>query len=559
MQYTQEQYVQAIRAAEADNNLEAARELADEAARLYGPLTPPPSAPEPIADPYGPGIGLQRASKTLQDEYQKFKPEVLRRSATIVGQELTPSDLPKVAGVAVSQAARAAGSVAGSYLGGLIPNFVKEGAEDLFKNIQGAVSDKTFYSGSEGISMSAPRKSTVAEGFQAGLTAVAEGYDAYQQFKQTNPEAAEQIETAVDLQALFSPRPDLPSVSVEKSLDKAAKKAGEAVRDKRRKGVVTLLTPSTPELTDVFEEKGILRTKTFVPSAFDNQVIDTVTDMKGVDPKRSYTYNYSVVQKQTKQAKEATDRMITAQNKPINSDKFTEDMGSAIQEVLTDPLVRSLSGDIQKELQNLTKVLMEAVEQNGNDLVGVLEVRRRFDDQMNGFSGNPNAKKVAGRTLRNVLNDTLKNNTKGDELHNLLTKQFHGITAMEEMLPKRNAEGNNVFARLTDSLKKVDLLPSTILALTATGGAAVGQIGGAGPALIAGGIGTGTYATLMLMRPENRLRAQTAMLSAVDKALKTGGVTAETAMELKIDRALLVDYINQTREEVKEEKEATNE
>ena len=54
MQYSQEQYVQAIRAAEADNNLKVAQELAEEAARLYGPLEP--AAPTP--EPFGPGIGL---------------------------------------------------------------------------------------------------------------------------------------------------------------------------------------------------------------------------------------------------------------------------------------------------------------------------------------------------------------------------------------------------------------------------------------------------------------------------------------------------------------------
>ena len=559
MQYTQEQYVQAIKAAEADNNLEAARELANEAARLYGPLTPPPAPREPVANPYGPGIGLQRASETLQEEYHQFGPEVLKRSGKIVGQELGPSDIPKVAGVVASQAARAGGAVASSYIGGLIPNFIKEGAEDLFETIRDSVSGKTFYSGTEGIRMSAPRKSKVSEGFEAGLGAIAEGYDAYQQFKASNPTAAEQIETAVDLQALFSPRPDLPSLSVEKTLDRKRKEAGEAVRDKKKKGVTVLLTPHTPELTDVFEEQGPLRKRVFVPSTFDNQVIDTVTDMKGVDPKRSYTHNYSVVQQETKAAKEATDKLVTAQNKRIDSEQFTEDMRSGIQEVLTDPLVRGLPGDIQKELQNLTEVLMEAVEQNGSDLIGVLAVRRQFDDLMNGFSGNPNARKVAGRTLRNVLNNTLKDNTRGDELHNLLTKQFHGITAMEEMLPKRNAEGSNMFSRLTDTLKKTDLLPSTILALTATGGAAVGQLGGAAPAAITGLVGGGAYATIMMLRPENRLRAMTALLSATDKALKTGGVAAETAMELRIDRALLVDYINKTREEVKEEKEVTNE
>ena len=126
MQYSQEQYVQAIKAAEADNNLTVAQELAEEAARLYGPLEPAAPAPEP----FGPGIGLQRASATLQEEIREFGPEFSRRAATIVGRELDPTDIPKVAGVAVSQTARAGGAVLNSYLGGLIPASVKEGAAD---------------------------------------------------------------------------------------------------------------------------------------------------------------------------------------------------------------------------------------------------------------------------------------------------------------------------------------------------------------------------------------------------------------------------------------------
>ena len=155
--------------------------------------------------------------------------------------------------------------------------------------------------------------------------------------------------------------------------------------------------------------------------------------------------------------------MIVAQNKKINSAQFVEDVQKAVDEVLKDDIVRIASGDIQKQLAELAEIVMESVQTNGSDLVGVLTVRRKFDELMNNFDGQANAKSIAGRKIRSVLNDTLKANTRGDKLHNLVTKQCHGLTAMETMLPKRNAEAlANTFGRLTKNLKEVDLLPSTV-------------------------------------------------------------------------------------------------
>ena len=135
--------------------------------------------------------------------------------------------------------------------------------------------------------------------------------------------------------------------------------------------------------------------------------------MKGVKPKRSYTYNYREVQKEVEAAKKATDKMIVAQNKAINSEKFLEDMQGAVDEVLKDDIVRIATGDIQKQLSDLSEIVLESVQTRGSDLLGVLEVRRKFDDLINNFEGTPNAKSIAARKIRGVLNDTLKANTVG--------------------------------------------------------------------------------------------------------------------------------------------------
>lgn len=469
------------------------------------------------------------ARETLKQEIEQFGPEVSRRAQNVMGDD--PSLLrqlyqaPELALIGGSQAARAGGATLSTYINSWIPNSVKEGAEAAYERAKDT------------------------DTFRLAAQAASLGYDGYQAFKERLPGMAERFESSVDVGLLFSPRPDLPKIPEMKR--GAQEKSQRLVRENKRNDVKILLEPVTPEMRDVFEEKGVLRTATWEPQEFDNLVIDTVTNMKGVKPNRSYWYNYRQIQKEVDAAKQTTDKIITAQNKAIDSDKFLKDMQGAIEEVLSDDLLRIASGDIQKQLAELSEIVLESTKSRGSDLVGVLEVRRKFDDLINDFSGTPKARSIAARKIRGVLNDTLKDNTRGDQLHNLLTKQFHGITAMEDILPKRNASGRNAFSRTVRALKAVDLLPNTVLALGATGTIGLGALGGAAPATVAGVIGTAVYTGVQALKPRNKARIYSSMLSAIDKAIP---LTKGTALkELEMDRMLMVDLIDQTREEIKEE------
>lgn len=523
MQITQQQYQQAIKSALAAGDQAAAQELAQAAASLYGP---PTTTTTPALRGFEPEMA---ARETLRGELEQFGPEVSRRAQNVMGDD--PSLLrqlyqaPELALIGGSQAARAGGATLATYISSWIPNSIKEGAEAAYDRIKDT------------------------DAFRLAAQAASLGDAGYQAFKERMPAAAERFESAVDVGLLFSPRPDIPRLDIAKR--GAQKEATRRVRENKKDGVTLLLEPVTPEMRDVFEEKGVLRTKTWEPNEFDNSVIDTVTNMKGVKPKRSYTYNYRQVQKEVEAAKQTTDKIITAQNKAINSDKFLKDMQGAVNEVLKDDIVRIATGDIQKQLTELSEIVLESVQTRGSDLVGVLEVRRKFDDLINNFDGTPSAKSIAARKIRGVLNDTLKDNTRGDQLHNLLTKQFHGITAMEDMLPKRNAESRDFISRAVRNLKSVDLLPNTVLALGATGTAGLGALGGAVPAAGAAVLGATVYTGVQAMKARNRARIYSSMLSAIDKAIP---LTKGTALkELEMDRLLLVDLIDETREEIKEE------
>lgn len=517
MQYTQQQYKDAINKAIAAGDRKSAEELAEEAAQLYGSY----KAPEP----------------TLRDvmsrEVREFAPEVERRFARVAGED--PSILeeiyraPEKAMIGVSQAARGAGEVVTSYIGSLLPESIKKGAENLFNQVRDT------------------------EAFKTAADAASRGFEYYSDWSERNPAMAERFEASIDVATLFGPRPDLKGV-----VNKTQALAGKAALKSKKKGVSKLIEPETFGPGDVVEEKGLLRSQEWQPKPKDLEVIDTLSNIKTVNPNRSYTYNYRSLQKDIDSSKTKVDNMIASQNKPIEKSELQSKMLEAINEFKTDPVFSLATGDAQKIASNLGETALRLVEKHGSDLKGILAARREFDKTLSQASANilgadsASGRALAAKSIRTILNDALKDNTVGDDLHNLLNRQHNSFLAMDAMSNKRAKELSNSLKRLTDGIRDVADLPKSPLALAATGTAAVGILGGVGTAAGTVAVGTGLYGAYQALKPKRSLKALTTLLSGVDKAI--GKTTDPNALkQLRLDRIVLVDYINQKREEVKEE------
>ena len=482
----------------------------------------------------GQSISESPASQTFSEEMDRFGPEVRRRSAQIIGEELDLTDPGKVAGVAVSQAARAGGATLSSFIGSVIPNNIKEGAVDLYNNIK------------------------ETEAFQLAADAASKGIAYYNDFAKRFPEEAEQFSTAVDLSALFGPRPDIvkPDPSSSFVSGKAAEKreaARLASREARQTGIARMLEPENRDITTRtrFDETGPLRTRTWQPDKFDQSVIDTLTDkVEGFDPDRSYTHNFGLLQDFIESRRKRTDNMIASQNVEIDQDLLVQQMQESMADLKSDPKFRLSTGDEQKIADEVAAIALELVKKHGTDLNGVIKARRELDDALAKKYGNANdARGAAALRARKVLNGTLMNNTKGDDLKEALTDQFHSITALERMLPKRNAEGENGLKRIFNNLQDVGNIPSSPLALKATVFAGVGIL-----ATTYGSVGALSGATLygafLAAKPKNRLKALAGVLSATDNAIKTAKKGSEVAQQLQADRLLLVDLIDSARAEI---------
>ncbi len=479
-------------------------------------------------------ISESPAGQTFSEEMDRFGPEFRRRSAQIIGEELELTDPGKVAGVAVSQAARAGGATLSSFIGTVIPNNIKEGAANLYNNLK------------------------ETEAFQLAADAASKGVAYYNDFAKRFPEEAEQFSTAVDLSTLFGPRPDIvkadPSSSfVSGKAASARESARLASREARQTGIARMLEPENRDITTRtrMPETGPLRTRTWQPDKFDQSVIDTLTDkVEGFNPNRSYTHNFVVVQDFIDSRKKRTDNMIASQNVEIDQDLLFQQMQESMADLKSDPKYRLSTGDEQKIADEVRDISFELVQKHGTDLNGVITARRELDDALAKKYDNANdARGAAALRARRVLNETLMNNTEGDDLKEALTDQFHAITALETMLPKRNAEGGNIVSRLFKNLQNVANIPTSPLALNATvlsGVAILSATGGQVAALS----GATLYGAFLAAQPKNRLKALAGLLSTTDKAIKTVKKGSEVAQQLQADRLILVDLIDSARAEI---------
>jgi hypothetical protein len=497
------------------------------------------SEPLPEEEPeesYAEGVARRFGEADFAGTAAEFVPEFQRRTAerqipvppgftgepeTSFGEQLS---------VGISQVGRTGGALVGEALGVVTPDFIR----DFF-------GEAWDYATSTDL------------GKQAAV-AVSSGFDKYQQFKEENPIFAEEFEnvlgTSADFSAMFSPRPDL--IDLDKKIRDARAAGVKTKLSKEKQAITNMVEPETFTTKDTLELRGPLRTKTWVPSEFENDVIDAIQTIPGLKPYGTITGNFKVIQDHIRTQGAKLDNYVATQNKKINMEDLSEEFAFAMQDFLGSDVVGLASEAAQKQAQKYIALAQKIIKEEGNDLKGLLAARRRFDKAVHDSGGTLEAdvatyQAMAAKEVRNVLNNYLKANTKGDEVHHLLDQQFRSLTALDNMVNKRNREGVNAPARAMQIIKDNTgiSLSTTLLSVLATGASFVS------PAVAApiAGVAVGTALSSQIRRHGKAtvLKSYAELLSAIDKTMKA--VTSPAGLEaLSLDRLVIVDLMNQARE-----------
>ena len=523
---TRQEYINALKkAADAGDN-RAANEIAAVLEQMDQPDAPPPQESES----YLGGVQRRFGEAYFGKIAEQFSPELKRRLEVTRSPEFLgmggDNTLARQASAALSQAARTGGSLIMEAAGVVIPDVVREAAGDAFDAVMATDSGK------------------------AAASAVSKGFAEYQEFAKENPRAAEEFETLVDVSALLSPRPDLINISQRAA---AAKKAGDTSRNLKDKVAITgLLTPEKLDRTAQTRPVGVLnKTETWVPDDFDNSVIETVAAIPGIKPYGNVHENFRVMQDYVKGQKDTLDNFIRSQNKEVDVEDLNADFNAALQEFTSTNVYTLASKAAQEQFDKYVRVARKEIKENGGSLVGILNARRNFDQAVHEAGQSLDADVAtyqvkAAKLVRGVMNTYLKNNTRGDDVKNLLDNQFRTLTALDTLVNKRNKEGKDTLARITQSINEATgiTLPRTALSVIATL-TLVTQPVYAGA--LAGAAATGYTARAIARHGKPAvLRAYGQMLSGIDRSIKSLDDKTKISA-LRADRQVIVAMLEEAR------------
>lgn len=447
------------------------------------------------------------------------------RSPEMEGME-GQNTLSRNIGLGASQFGRTGGELIMEAGGVLVPEVVKEAAGDAWEVLK-----------------QSPYAMALAKA--AGWS-----MEEYQKLAEENPRAAEEFETLVDVGALFSPRPDL------LNLDKKVREARAAgYKDSQRKEKIALTSLMEPEIKTArtrTEKQGLLGTETWIPDEFDDELIDGLLTIPGINPYGSYHDFFRTLQDHVEGQRTKLDNLVETQNKKVDLDDLNSELGFAIEDFMNSDIYGMASGPAKEVFQRYVEQAVRILKSEGNDVKGVLNARRRFDKALHesGQSLEPdvsNYQSQAARLVRNVFNDYLKRNTSGDDVHNLLDQQHKALTALDRTVNRRNKEATTAPSRLVQNIQENTgiVIGSSALTVLATGSVIAGN------PMMGAALGAAAGATMLskqIYRHGKRevLRGYAELLSATDKAIKT--INDPLKLEaLELDRMVIVDMMNEVR------------
>ena len=533
MQRTQEEYRIAVANAVAAGDNEAAEFLAKEAFNLYGKYKAP--SPEEFIENPEPKLGYPDISvPPVPDALAKFPEEVLRRRERMLGGYQGPAPI-STAAVGVSQAMRTGGELVAQGANLLIPDALKEGAEEYWDTIKEAPVIKQ------------------------AVNALNQGFNQYNEWAKENPSEAEKIETAIDIGVIFSPSK---KIDLADKAEKARLEYNTRLADERMAGIDKLMNPSFvgeqgfPE--DNFVPTGGLMNRTvYLPTEKEKQQREALATIDKLNPNSHFAEAASVVKEEIEISSRRLEAFIQkAGNPTFNPIDFKKEMEAALAKMSDDAGYIDLSAEAQKKAKEYADAAIKILEKAEPTALGLWQARRDFDKfitlNKSDLLEDPvrSAKSIAGLYIRSVMNDKLKQITPGEVVHEQFDRLHHLYQAKSRLNYRKIGEADNRIGRMYQKIANTANLPTTPLALYATlrTGASIAAAGAAGLTV---GLGAGASVYLLVegLKKKTRLKFYTTLLSGLDKTIKAYQSDKNLVKDLTADKAYIIYLLNETRQQ----------
>jgi len=386
-------------------------------------------------------------------------------------------------------------------------------------------------------------------------------YNNWKNSSEENQRKARVLESTVDMAALVAP------ASKTKALTDGWEDSGRKMilaGDKKkftnkREGVQALLEPrNIGKAEGRVTEEGLLRTKTYNPTEYEQEAIDVITGLPKINTSRSATYNMNIVEDEIGLAAQRLEKRIIGQGNPKVDTQL-------IQQELEKDLIALVNSDtfygtkaVISNIQSMQRLANKLILSSDGTAVGLLNARKLLDRELKANApavydaDYENAKAAALRVIRQKINTSVAEAVPETDVLRQLKRQNLMFNALDTLTDKSNAEDLTMVARAITRLEKATGLnaPSSVGGLAVTAGLTTTALAysGALPYIAGGGAVVGTmYALRAAQRSGTLKQALGATLTNLNKAIKT----ADGALlkQLKADRLAIIAFMQDVREE----------
>jgi hypothetical protein len=406
---------------------------------------------------------------------------------------------------------------------------------------------------------------------QEGIYLAGAGLDKYQEWAKKNPKTADELGAVVDLSLIGLPPTPIKNNGTIPFLENLsgtrAKEAGEYLfkinlvdrkyfSDNIYGPVVETgrLSPHSVQIND--RAKGI---------AEELGKLETITESAGgvrlkFRPNRNYTYNQEVVSNNIGKEAEKLQMYLRGRygEKEYNSERLLGRFTSIAERIDAGEPPFVLSEDLSKKASNAIRLALRNIDnQEDRSLSALLTARKGFDADIKRELGEAtlDSQKAASsllREIRSALNEEIIEETGTSLVRDSLAKQTRLYGALDIISDKADLESVGAFGRILNSFGMSPT--STPLAAIAS----VGAVSGAATALsssasagyvalatafgVAGG--AGAWKAFRAMTPNQARDAVGDMVKTINTKLKDVGSEDILFKQLKADRMLLIDILN---------------
>lgn len=558
------QYMRALQRALDEDNLEAASDI--KAMILQLPPEAPPQAPP--QEPYTPSnmpmseIGSElmsglttavseagEAGDRIIEDYQKGT----TTSPQISGMRMGVEAVLPAAGESILAGAKALRRVAGS----LTPDVIEE-----------PLAEAALYAGRGAVNglQQAAKFVSESEELAPVLNMAKKSWTSFQDWKNSSTTNSEFVRSAGNLfdfsLIAVSPTKMSPLLDTSGLSKRLTLSALKQERKTRREGIKNMLDPIIPEDTKgKVVLQGPLKTKTVIPDELTDESIDTLTRVKTIDPKKTYTENKNILDDAIeKEGVQLVNRIKTQGNPSVDKKTLLATLKKET-ELLLDSEEFATARAAPEAIKAYFRIANKYISESDGTAVGILNARKQIDKWVRDndpsaldFEGT-NAKKLAVSNLRRILNSAVEEAVPNLPFRNSLRKQHLMYLAQDTIVEKARAEAINGVGRSIVNVQKSTgvRLPLNFLGLASTGTLFSGLATSDAAVMLTGAVSAAYAAYLgarVLSGPQSK-KALASVLSGINKAIKATE-NQEMISQLKADRLIIISLLKQ-----KEDKEPT--